>query len=69
LASAIYVHSQSIHAAAEVDNPPSPWDEFPHQHFFGTKKRPDRLRLRRRIERLVQEASGIGLIVAHLSPG
>ena len=40
-----------------------------NKHFFGTKKSPDRLRLRRRIECLVQEASGIYLIVGHLSSG
>src|SRR6266545_365095 len=57
------------HAAAEVNDPPSPWDEFPHKHFFSTQKSPDRLRLRRRIESLVQEASGIYLIVGHLNSG
>src|SRR5712691_184897 len=59
----------SAHATAEVNDPPSPRDESPNSHFFGTKKIPDRLRLRRRIESLVQEASGIYLIVAHLSTG
>src|SRR5712692_4499169 len=59
----------SAHATAEVNDPPSPRDESPNKHFFGTKKIPDRLRLRRRIQSLVQEASGIYLIVGHLSSG
>jgi len=41
----------SAHAAAEVNDPPSPRDEFPNKHFFGTKKSPNRFGLRRRIER------------------
>src|SRR3970040_1228509 len=59
----------SAHAAAEVNDPPSPRDEFPNKHFFGTKKSPNRFGLRRRIKCLVQEARGIYLIVGHLSSG